>query len=152
MSQLKIFRKDVCFVFKITSCVSTSTAGGPGPLHSNSIISSTSISLNNVFFKSILWLKNWRAEGELLLLKNGRIHGYTYANFVFARGPRHFGNFRNMSNIDKDQKNSYHLSSRPLTRACERGVQGVHRTWARAQGARKSSGFRVNFWYRTTTP
>ena len=31
-------------------------------------------------------------------------------------------------------------------------VQGVHRTRARAQGARKSSGFRVKFWYRTITP
>ena len=37
-------------------------------------------------------------------------------------------------------------------RACKRGVQGVHRTRARAQGARKSSGFRVKFWYRTITP
>ena len=37
-------------------------------------------------------------------------------------------------------------------RACERGVQGVHRNWARAQGARKSSGFRVKFWYRTIAP
>ena len=35
-------------------------------------------------------------------------------------------------------------------KVCERGVQGVHRT--RAQGARKSSGFRVKFWYRTITP
>ena len=40
------------------------------------------------------------------------------------------------------------------------GVQGVHRARAkkgpgprvvRAQGARKSSGFRVKFWYRTIT-
>ena len=36
-------------------------------------------------------------------------------------------------------------------RACERGVQGVHRTRARAlggpaPGARKSSRFHVNFW------
>ena len=32
------------------------------------------------------------------------------------------------------------------------GFQGVHRTRARAQGARKSSGFRVKFWYRTIAP
>ena len=34
------------------------------------------------------------------------------------------------------------------------GVQGVHRTRAkgtRAQGAWKSSSFRVKFWYRTIT-
>ena len=42
-------------------------------------------------------------------------------------------------------------------RACKRGVQGVHCIlaracrWARAQGARKSSGFRVKFWYGTIT-
>ena len=30
------------------------------------------------------------------------------------------------------------------------GVQGVHRT--REQGAWKSSGLRVKFWYRTITP
>ena len=31
----------------------------------------------------------------------------------------------------------------------QEGVQGVHRTRARTQGARKSSGFRVKFWCRT---
>ena len=40
----------------------------------------------------------------------------------------------------------------PGARACERGVQRVHRTRARAQGARKSSGFCVKFWYRIITP
>ena len=33
-----------------------------------------------------------------------------------------------------------------------RGVLGVHRTRARAQGAGKSSGFYIKFWYRTITP
>ena len=43
-------------------------------------------------------------------------------------------------------------------RACEKGVQEVHRTRARAyrgtqaQRAQKSLGFRVKFWYRTITP
>ena len=32
------------------------------------------------------------------------------------------------------------------------GVQRVHRTRTRAQGARMSSGFRVKFWYCTITP
>ena len=35
---------------------------------------------------------------------------------------------------------------RARDRAYERGVQGVHRTRARAQRARKSSGCRVKFW------
>ena len=38
--------------------------------------------------------------------------------------------------------NFFGFSFRTVTRACEKGVQGVHR-------ARKSSGFRVKFWYRT---
>ena len=54
---------------------------------------------------------------------------------------------------------SFHSLSqkRPYDRACERGFRGCIASGpgpigARAQGARKSSGFRVKFWYRTITP
>ena len=45
--------------------------GGPGPLNSNSITCSMSISPAH-FFKSILLRKNWRGGGEWLV-KNGTI-------------------------------------------------------------------------------
>ena len=69
---------------KITSCRVHVPPVGPGPLSSNSLICSMSISPVVTFFQSVLPRKNWQGGGELLL-KNCTIDGYVLTNHVIDR-------------------------------------------------------------------
>ena len=69
---------------KITSCRVHVPPVGPGPLSSNSLICSMSISPVVTFFQSVLSRKNWQGGGELLL-KNCTIDGYALTNHLIDR-------------------------------------------------------------------